>query len=308
MPWLSDWQAFVKTVEFGSMAAAARILHCSRAQVSKQLAELERQLGIRLLERSTRRLHLTPGGEVFYQRARRILDEIGATELALQGVAGLPSGILRLIVPASFGRLHVAPLLPALAERYPDIHCELTLSDRLVDIGEKGFDLALRLTDAPPPELVARKLADIRRVICASPDYLQRRGTLATPEDLRRHDCFATSHARTTSDWRLAGPQGEETIPIRGRFQINHVEAIRDAVLAGYGLAILPTYLVAAELATGQLLSVLDDFEPLTIFGRHIYACYPPSRVQLPRLQVFLAVLEAHFNPTPPWERSKIEA
>ena len=303
MPWLNAWDAFVKTVEAGSMAAAARRLECSRAQVSKQLAELEQKLGVRLLERTTRKLSLTPGGEVFYGHALRVLEEIRDAERSLQTMAESPRGVLRISASVSFGRLHVAPLLPRIADAYPQLQCELVLNDRLTDLLEEKFDLALRLTDAPPENVVARKLAVVRRVICASPAYLAARGTPQIPEELQHHHCFAYSHARTESEWRLAGPAGEVSIPVRGKFQVSHVDSIQEAVLQGHGLAILPTYLCGPRLASGELVPVLGEFEPLTSFGRHVYACYPASRVALPKLTVVLNALEDYFGAVPPWER-----
>jgi DNA-binding transcriptional LysR family regulator len=304
MIWLGAWEAFVKTVELGSMAAAARRLDCSRAQVSKQLAELEQAFGVRLVERTTRRLSLTPAGEVFYQHALRVLDELEDTEQAVQNIVDTPRGILRISAPVSFGRLHVAPLLPRFAADFPQVQCELVLSDRLIDLIDEKFDLALRLTDAPPENVVARKLAVIRRVICASPDYVARRGVPRAAADLVHHDCFALLRGRSDNDWRLAAPGGAvATIPIRGKFQVNNLDSIFDAVMHGHGLAILPTYLCGAAMACGELVAVLQDHEPLTSFGRHVYACYPASRVQLPKLRVFLRTLEDHFAPVPPWER-----
>ena len=303
MAWLNTWDAFVKTVESGSMAAAARRLDCSRAQVSKQLAELEQSLGVRLLERTTRRLNLTPGGEVFYAHALRVLENIREAELALQNMAESPRGVLRISASVSFGRLHVAPLLPRIADAYPQLHIELVLNDRSTDLIDEKFDLGLRLTDAPPENVVARKLAVVRRVICASPAYLAARGTPACPADLLHHHCFAYSHARTQSEWRMANAAGEISVPVAGKFQINNVDSIQEAVLQGHGLAILPTYLCGPHLASGALVPVLAEFEPVTSFGRHVYACYPASRVQLPRLTVVLNALGDYFGTVPPWER-----
>lgn len=304
MPWLGTWKAFVKTVEAGTMAEAARRLECSRAQVSKQLADLEKAFGVRLLERTTRRLSLTPSGEVFYGHALRVLAELKETELALRNTVEVPQGILRISASISFGRLHVAPLLPLIAQAYPQLHCELVLNDQPIDLVEEKFDLALRLTDSPPENLVARKLTVIKRVICASPAYLAAMGEPRIPGDLARHHCFAYQYGRTESEWRLAAPSGEVlTVPIRGKFQIDNVDCILQAALQGHGIAILPTYLCGAELARGELVQVLPDYGPMPTFGRHVYACYPASRVQLPKLRVVLQALEDYFGPVPPWER-----
>ena len=303
MRWLLEWDAFVKTVDGGSMAAAARQMDCSRAQISKMLAELERTLGSRLLERTTRSQKLTPSGEVFYQQAIRVLAEIDETEVALQSVISVPRGIVRISAPVTFGRLHVAPLLSAIANRYPELSCELVLNDRLVNVAEENFDLAVRLTDTPPEDLVAKKLAVIRRFICASPAYLQRMGTPKHPKDLTKHCCFAYSHAKTLSQWRLAGPRGAETVSVRGKFQVNHVETVLTAALQSDGIAILPDYLCSQQLARGDLLHIMQDYEPITSFGRYVYVCYSSNRIRLAKFRIVLSALQEHFTPDAPWMR-----
>lgn len=159
MTWLSSWDSFVKVVEAGSMAAAARRLDCTRAQISKQIAELERAFGVRLFERSTRKLSLTPSGEVFHQHARRALEAIQSTEVAVKNMGDAPRGVLRISASITFGRMYIAPLLPKIVEKYPDLSCELVLTDELVDLVEDNIDLALRLTKTPPEDTVAKKLA-----------------------------------------------------------------------------------------------------------------------------------------------------
>src|SRR5574343_66392 len=254
MNWLSSWESFVRVVETGSMAAAARRLDCTRAQISKQIAELERSFGVRLFERSTRKLALTPSGEVFHQHALRALDAVASTEIAVRNLGDTPSGLLRVSASITFGRLYIAPLLPRITEQYPELDCELILTDQLVDLVDDNIDLALRHTKAPPDEAVAKRLVSLIRV------------------------------------------------PIASRFRFNNLDCVLDAVLAGHGLAILPTYLAGPEIQRGRLQTVLDDYEPLTGFGRQLYACYTPSRVRLPKVRVFLDELERLFNPQPPWE------
>lgn len=303
MTWLGSWDSFVKVVETGSMAAAARRLDCTRAQVSKQIGELERAFGVRLFERSTRKLSLTPSGEVFYQHALRTLEAIESTEVAVRNLGEVPCGILRISAPITFGRLYIAPLLPRLVEQYPELECELILTDQLMDLVDDNIDLALRVTKTPPEEVVARKLVLLRRVICSSPAYLAAHGTPATPQDLLHHPCFSYLPAERNHLWRLRDNQGEEiSVPVGSKFQFNNVDCVMETVLQGHGIAILPTYLCGPELASGRLQTVLDDYEPLTGFGRHLYACYTPSRVRLPKVKVLLAELERLFNPIPPWE------
>lgn len=309
MHWLNSWESFVKVVETGSMAEAARRLDCTRAQISKQIADLERQFGARLFERSTRKLALTPSGEVFHQHALRALDAVASTEIAVRNLGDTPSGLLRISASLTFGRLYIAPLLPRLTAQYPELECELILTDQLVDLVDDNIDLALRHTKAPPDEAVARRLVTLNRVLCATPAYLAAHGTPAQPNDLARHPCFGYLQAASSNTLDLLGQDGEQiSVPLASRFRFNSLDCILDAVLAGHGLAILPTYLAGPEIQRGRLQTVLDDYEPLTGFGRQLYACYTPSRVRLPKVRVFLDELERLFNPQPPWERFRSAA
>lgn len=303
MNWLGSWESFVRVVETGSMAAAARRLNCTRAQVSKQIADLEREFGVRLFERSTRKLALTPSGEVFLQHALRALDAVASTEIAVRNLGDTPCGLLRISASLTFGRMYIAPLLPRIAAQYPELECELILTDQLVDLFDDNIDLALRHTKAPPDDAVARRLFALNRVICATPDYLATHGIPGEPNELARHPCFGYLQADTSNTLELIGPNGEQTsVPLTSRVRFNNLDCILEAVLAGHGLAVLPTYLCGPEIRRGRLQTVLDDYEPLTGFGRHLYACYTPSRVRLPKVRVFLEELERQFIPIPPWE------
>jgi DNA-binding transcriptional LysR family regulator len=305
MNWLASWESFVRVVESGSMAGAARRLNCTRAQVSKQIGDLERSFGTRLIERSTRQLVLTPAGEVFLQHAQRALEAIRGTEIAVRNLGEQPCGILRISASISFGRLYIAPLLPRLTARYPELSCELVLTDQSVDLFADNIDLALRMTKAPPEDAVARKLVPLKRVICASPAYLAAHGEPQTPQELAAHSCFSYLLAGETADWCLADGRGNEIrVPVTSRLRFNNLDCVRDAVLAGHGLAIMATYLCAGDLAQGRLQAVLSDYEPVTRFGSHVHACYTPSRVRVPKVRVFLDALEREFNPVPPWERA----
>lgn len=304
MNWLSPWEGFVKVVEQGSMAAAARSLDCTRAQISRQIADLEKAFGVRLLERSTRKLLLTPSGEVFYQHARRALEAVAGAEVAVRNTGDAPRGVLRISASVSFGRHYIAPLLPRLTTKYPDLRCELVLTDQLVDLVDDNIDLALRHTRNPPEDVVARRLVAIERRICATPAYLARHGEPLTPQELAGHQCFTHLFSEQLNVWRLVDAEGNEiAVPVDARFQFDNIDCVLDAVLAGHGLAILPTYLCGPEIARARLQAVLADYRPLTDFGRHVYACYTPSRVRVPKVRVFLAELAAMFEPSPPWEQ-----
>lgn len=302
MSWLASWETFVKVIECGSMAAAARRLDCTRAQVSKQIAELERRFGTRLFDRSTRQLFLTPSGEVFYQHALRTLESVELTEVAVRNLGEAPSGVLRISASVVFGRQWIAPLLPRLTARYPELECELILTNALVDFAAERIDLALRFCRTPPEDVVARRIFTMETVICAAPDYLARHGTPSAPRDLVDHACFSflLSDARV---WHLIDRGGNEIgVPVRSRVQFNDAGCILDAALAGHGLAILPAYLCGNELASGRLVRVLTDYRPRIDYGRDLYACYMPSRARLPKVKVLLEELQSLLTPVPPWE------
>lgn len=301
MSWLASWEAFVKVVESGSMAAAARRLDCTRAQVSKQIAELERRFGVRLFDRSTRRLFLTPSGEIFHQHALRTLESVELTEVAVRNQGEAPSGLLRMSASVVFGRMWVAPLLPRLTARYPELECELILTNDLVDLAEDRIDLALRFCRTPPEDVVARRIFTMETVICASPDYLARQGTPQAPRDLVDHQCFSFLLADRRV-WPLLDPLGNETaVPVHSRMQFNDAGCILDAALAGHGLAILPAYLCCRELADGKLVPVLTGHRPRIDYGRDLYACYMPSRARLPKVKVVIDALQGMLEPVPPW-------
>jgi DNA-binding transcriptional LysR family regulator len=306
--WLPAWESFVRVVEGGSMAAAARAGGCTRAQVSKQIADLERSFGVRLFERSTRRLVLTSAGEVFHQHALRALEAVTGTDIAVRNLGDAPRGTLRVSATVTFGRHCIAPLLPGIVAAYPELECELILTDAIVDLVADNIDLALRMTRLPPEDAVARRIVSLRRVICAAPAYLERRGIPRTPQDLLQHDCLSYV-LRDNKAWSLLDAHGEEVLlPIRSRIHFNNADCMFDATLAGHGIAILPTYLCHRELARGALCTVLDDHEPNVVFGRDLYACYTPSRVRVPKVRVFLDALLQRFQPLPPWEREPLGA
>lgn len=303
LPWLPGWQSFVKVVEAGSMAGAARLLGCTRAQVSRQVAELEAAFGVTLLERSTRRLALTPAGQVFHQHALAALESVAATHLAVGNLGTEPHGVLRISATHTFGRLYVAPLLPRLTALHPRLTCELVLTDQLVDLDAGDIDLALRMTRTPPQDAVARKLTSLTRGIYAAPDYLRAYGTPASVADLGGHQTL--SYLLTEDHrWYLLGPGGDEHVhPTTARVRFNTTDCLLDATLAGLGLAILPSYLAQPHEAAGRLQRVLPELEPNTPFGRHLYACYTPSRRRTPKVRALLEMLVAEYAPVPPWER-----
>lgn len=297
---LNDMLLFAQVVKAKSFSGAAQRLGISKSRVSKSVARLEAALGVRLLQRSTRRLGLTEVGEAYLEHCERIADELAQADLTVGSLHSEPRGKLRFSAPVAFSTLHVASALPDFMGRYPDLSVEMTISDRLVDLVEEGYDLALRITPEPGPNLVARRLAPIRRKICGSPAYLARCGVPRRPEDLIGHNCLDYTYQNTQGIWHLQGPGGDAAIPVSGSLRINDDEALSQAVLGGLGLALLPTFIVGRELQSGRLVEVLPGYVPTE---RFVYAVYMPNRHLPAKVRAFIDFLLERFGSEPYWDR-----
>ena len=292
---------FARVVEAGSFTAAAATLRVSKSVVSARVAALEDRLRARLLNRTTRRLSLTPEGLALYERCAPLLAAADAAAEAAEGAGDEPRGVLRVNAPVAFAEEHLAAPLAATLERHPRLHVELSLADRVVDLVGEGIDVAVRVS--PRLEgggLVARKLCVDRTVLVAAPAYLARRGTPARPEALLHHDCLVYSLLRVADEWRFRGPGPRElySVPVEGRFAAASGAVLRRAALAGMGLGVLPTFMVAGDLAEGRLRRVLADAFAGTELG--IYAVYPQARRIPAKGRAFVDVLAAHFR-RPSW-------
>jgi DNA-binding transcriptional LysR family regulator len=297
---LNDMLTFARVVEAKSFSKAARRMGASKSRVSKSIAKLERSLKARLLNRSTRGLSLTEVGTAFYEHCRRIGEEAEEAIAAVSHLNAEPRGVLKLTASVAFGTLHVAPGLPEFLAKYPDLAIDMTITDRMVDLVEEGYDLAIRITSEPGLNFVARELAPVRRVACATPEYFKRRGLPKTPQDLKRHNCLHYTHFSAQGEWHFKGPDGDISIPLTGDLRINDDEALSQAVLGGLGIALLPTFIIGQELQSGKLQAVLSDYVPLE---RHIYAIHLPS-IHLPaKVRAFIDFLRARFGPEPYWDR-----
>lgn len=296
---INDMLVFAQVVKERSFTAAATRLNVSKSRVSKSVSRLEGMLGVRLLQRSTRRLSLTEVGEAYFEHCDRILEEINLAEDTISRLHLEPRGTLKISSSVAFGTLHVAPALPGFMALYPDLSVDLTISDRFVDLVEEGYDLALRITAEPGLNLVARRLAPIRRKICASPSYLASRGTPLSPSELKHHNCLDYSYLSTGSYWRLRGPAGDIAVPVSGTLRMNDDEALSQAVLGGVGLALLPTFIVGKELQAGKLVEVLPGYVPTE---RFLYAVHLPNRHLPLKTRVFLDYLLERFGPDPYWD------
>lgn len=299
---LTGMAVFARVAEAKSFSAAARRLGLSKSAVSKHVTRLEQALKARLLNRTTRRLNLTETGEAFYEHCARMLAEAEAAELAVSRLHAAPRGVLKVTVPAAFGHLHVAPAIPDFLARYPEVTVQIVMNDRQVDLVEEGFDVAIRLTAEPPPNTVARKLATVRWAVCAAPDYLKRHGTPRAPHDLARHNCLFYSFLEASAEWRFKSAASEARVGVAGNFTVNNSEAIREAVLKGLGVALLPTFTVGGDLREKRLRQVLADYEVRGTFG-DVYAVYLPTRYLSPKVRAFVDFFVERFAPEPYWDR-----
>ena len=297
---LQEITVFARIVATGSLSAAARELGMSPALVSRRLASLESRLGVRLINRTTRSLHLTDEGSAYHENCTRILAEIDEADAAVSAGRAEPRGILRVALPASFGNQHVAPLVPRFSARYPDVQIALSLSDRTVNLVEEGFDLAVRIADLADSSLAARKLAPNRRVVCASPAYLQRYGAPRTPDDLARHNCLTTTDFAMNWDYR--DPDGQPgSARVTGRYACDNWEVLREWALAGLGIALKSTWDVQRHLEDGSLVSLLPGYTFASDVA--IYAVYPHRRHLPAKTRAFIEFLAESFGPEPYWDR-----
>ena len=298
---LSDIAVFVRVVELRSFTAAAEALGMAKSGVSKHVTRLEDSLGVKLLHRTTRTLSLTEAGQEFFAKARDALDRIDEARTEATRHQAEPSGTLRVTAPMSFGLELVAPVLPEFLDRHPKVAVDLAFDDRVRDIVAEGIDVAVRITQLADSSLVARRLAPIRHVIVASPGYLERHGTPRTPDDLRTHDCLIYTLRSSPDAWRFDGPDGRRwMVPVRGSYAANNSMALRAALAAGRGIALMTTFTVGEDLRAGRLVQVLPEF---TAPELAVHAVYPERRRAPPKVKAFVEFLAERFGDPPFWER-----
>jgi DNA-binding transcriptional LysR family regulator len=291
---------FARVAEAKSFSEAARRLGLSKSMVSKEVTKLEKSLGARLLNRTTRKLSLTEIGAAFYEHCARVMQEAEEAELLVGRLHGEPRGVLKLTTPVAFGTLHIAPALPDFLSRYPDVDVDLTISDRFFDLAEEGFDLSVRIARELPPNVVARQLAPVNRVVCATPEYFNKHGVPDTPDELVNHNCLIYTHANPDSVWRFRAAGKELVVPVRGNLTLNDDEALWQAVLGGLGISLLPTFIVGKDLQARRLQAVLAPYVPSE---RNLHALYLPNRHLSAKVRVFIDFLLARFAPPPYWDR-----
>lgn len=294
---VSDMEVFVRAVLRGSLSAAGRDLNLTPAAVSYRIAKLEDSLGTRLLHRTTRRLQLSEDGAEYFRSAEHIVAQIEQAEAAISRRGEVPHGTLKVTAPASFGRQHIAPIMPKFLRRFPELHLNLVMTDEMIDLLGEGVDLAIRIHELKDSGFIARKLAPEQRVVCASPEYIARHGQPREPGDLIHHNCIVLTQQPY---WVFEGPSGPERIKVSGNFQCNNGEVIREAVIAGVGIALKATWDVAGAIKAGRLRVLLADY-PISS-KTSIWALYPSRRNVPAKVTAFVSFLKEHFSSQPYWD------
>jgi DNA-binding transcriptional LysR family regulator len=303
---LRAFEVFATVVARGSFTRAADALDTSPANVTRYVGELEAHLSTRLLNRTSRRLSLTESGEALYERCRSILDDVAEAEAVASSSSLQPRGRLRINAPLSFGVLHLAPLWPLFMQRFPQVALDVALIDRVVDLVEEGFDLAVRISRGGSTSHVARKLASSRNIVCASPDYLRRHGEPQVPEDLGRHACIGYSYALTADEWHLVDGAGRpHVVKVSCAMHTNNGDTVRAAALAGQGIIWQPTFLIGDDLRQGRLVPLLPGYRMPDI---DVLAVYPSRRHLSAKVRVMVDFLAEAFRGVPPWDRSATDS
>jgi DNA-binding transcriptional LysR family regulator len=293
-------RAFTKVVEANGFAAAAREMGLSRSVVNRAVINLEKELSMQLLHRSTRRVTPTETGIAFYRRCLQILSDLDEAISAVTELQEKPTGNLRVNAPMSFGTLHLSDVAADYMIAYPKVHVELTLNDRFVNPIDEGFDVTVRIGEPHPSTgLITKEITSAKRVLCASPAYIKAYGEPAHPTELRSHRCLHYGYQESGSRWQLHGPDGEQSVSINCVMLSNNGEVLKDAAAKDQGIAVLPTFIVGDALQQGQLKTVLTDYEPPDIT---LCALYPSHRHLSTKVRFFVDLLTKRFGDHPNWD------
>lgn len=291
---------FVAVVESGGFSPAARVLGISKSAVSKRITQLESDLGVKLLHRTTRQLSLTEAGEHFFEHAVIANTAARDAEDAVSQLQGDPKGKLRINTPMSFGRLHLAPLIPEFLKRYPEISIDMVMDDRIMDIVREGYDVAIRAGDLPDSSLIARKLAPLKNVLCCSPDYLKKNKKPSSIAELADHNCLVFTYSQDVKEWTFQLDNQIYTVEVTGNYQVNNSEALREALINGLGIGRLPTFVAGPDLKSGKLVSLFDEYR---MPDKTIYAVFPERKYLPAKVRAFLDFsIEFFGGDTPYWD------
>lgn len=287
-----EMRTFSAVVKAGSFIKAADTLGFSKAAVSRYVRDLEARLGVRLLHRTTRRLSLTEEGKVFYARCLELLSGVEEAEAEVSTRSGAARGLLRVNAPVTFGITHLAPLWGGFHELHPQVRLDVTLSDRVVDLIEEGYDLAIRIATLPASTLISKRLGGTRMALCASPSYLKAHGMPRHPDDLARHTVIAYSYWSTGDEWTFDGPEGSVSVRVNPCMHTNSGDTCRAMALAHQGVILQPTFLVGDDLADGTLVELMPEFRSIEL---GIYAIYPTRKHVAPKVRALIAFLAQRF-------------
>ena len=291
---LTALKVFRRVVELGSFASAARDLKLSPAAISKNISELEAYVGVRLLNRTTRRMSLTEAGALYYDQIAGVLDDLDAADNALGPMQRMPSGLLRVSAPLTLTLTCLSSSIPRFLERYPDLSLDLQLDDRRVDLVGEGYDLAIRGSDRlEDSSLVARKLMTLKHVVCAAPAYLERFGTPASPDELKKHNCVQFTLSGHATEWVFERSRRSIPVTIDGRYKVTSSLAVRDALCAGFGLSLIPALYVQDDIQAGRLCTVLNEWSAVET---SIFAVFPSRRFAAAKLRAFIDFLIEELN------------
>lgn len=289
-------QSFVRAIELNSFSAVAREQQTTQPTISKQIAALEKYLGVQLLTRSTTHLSLTEEGKKYYQYCQQILETVAEAEASLTGKERA-TGILRLGCPVLFGQMQIVPRLKAFMKRYPDVKIDLMMADHFVDIVEDGLDVLIRIGNRLDSSLISHRIGTTRRVTVATTGYFEQAGEPKSPDDLVDHDCIVYTHLSTGNEWHFQGTDGTIKVRVGGCFKTNSSVAIRSAVLSGLGIAVAPVWMFGDEIYRGDIKVVLQDYQPTPL---QIQAFYRRSRFYPAKITCFIDFLAAEFK-LDPW-------
>ena len=296
---VASMRVFTAVVDAGSFSGAADKLDISRGMATRYVAQLEAHLGARLLNRTTRKLSLTEAGDGYYQRATQVLSMIEEAETSLVQEASVPRGTLRVNSSQAFGIRHLGWATTEYLQRYPDVQVDVTLNDRVVDLVEEGFDLAIRVAAKIDPGLIARKLTRARIVACASPGYLKKHGTPRSPEELAAHNCLSYAYSSLQNDWRFRRKGVERKVRVSGNLRGNNGDILSTAAIEGLGVILQPTFMVYEALRARQLVRILPDWE---VDELSVFAVYPNRKFLPPKVRSFIDILAGRFGSEPYWD------
>ena len=298
---LTSMRAFTRVVDAGSFSEAARSMRLSRSAISKYILDLEADLGVQLLHRTTRSATPTDNGRLYYERCVAILADIDDADLTVSQHQAAPRGTLRVNAPMSFGTLHLGKAITAFLGLYPELTVHLVLSDQQIDTVQEGFDVTIRIADMANSSLIARTIVPAHRLLCASPAYLDAHGEPAHPNDLRTHALLSYDYLGTGVQWKLTGKDGDHWLNVQSRLVTNNAEILRDAAVGGEGIALLPTFISGPELRAGALRCILTDYRAPKL---SVCALYPPTRHVSMKVRAFIDFLVERFGDRPYWDKN----